>query len=510
MIWAFLLLVGVTIPEAEADLRAGRYTEALQKFEELYALDPANPRILEGLARSHEGLGRYADALIYYTQLYQSDPANPRYRQRTFQLAMLLARRHRGLGDWEQARSYLELAVEVNPRDGRAWLWYGQVLERLGRRRAALRAYRRAARLGMAEARKALARLAPPAETTRPETPVRPETVSRETGTAQQETLGTPRDTLAATIQPLKESLAALILRESFDSALTLADSILKLNPNDLEVVNLRLQLLDKVRGKKPPVPDSPPSPGPVSVPWTEALADRLTRWGAPLAAFLAPYPDWMVWGGGGLLLLILVMVWISIRASRRPSRARRLQPPPAAPPQRRRAASPSPPPSSAPAPQRPSPRQTPPQPKQPAPPSPPPASPPIREEPVDEVWATNLEEALSVAREMDEKEEPPPPSRKGNPRKMISALVLIAMGRKQGGFQKDLTHGVFFGPGGYIIHAQWGGELQGEEALRYIIENVDPEELKFVPGAIPPVKFTMKMSPKALREYLKRYQQEG
>lgn len=130
----------------------------------------------------------------------------------------------------------------------------------------------------------------------------------------------------------------------------------------------------------------------------------------------------------------------------------------------------------------------------------------------MDDVWATNLEEAMSLARKLDEEEEAeaPPSTSRGNPKKMISALVLIAMGRKQGGFQKDLTHGVFFGPGGYIIHAQWGNELQGEEALAYIIENVNPEELKFVPGAIPPVKFTMKMSPKALREFLKRYQQEG
>ncbi len=506
MIWAFLLLVGVTIPEAEADLRAGRYTEALQKFEELYALDPANPRILEGLARAHEGLGQYEDALIYYTQLYQSNPMNPRYRQRTFQIAMLLARRYRNMRDWEQARSYLELAVEVNARDGRAWLWYAQVLERLGRRKAALRAYRRAARLGVPEARKALERLAPP-EPPPAESPPPARTVPEETGSVREETLAAPGDTLLSKIQSLKESLAALILRESFDSALVLADSILKRNPNDLEVVNLRLQLIEKVRPKEKPAPSSmPTSPGPP--PWTDALLNRLARWGAPLAAFLAPYPDWMVWGGGGLLLLVLVMVWISIRASRKPSRTRRLRPRPAPPPQPPEPIPSSPPPPPSPAPQQPSPAS----PVTPPPEAPPssPSSPPIREEPVDEVWATNLEEALSVAREMDQEEESPGPRKRGNPRKMISALVLIAMGRKQGGFQKDLTHGVFFGPGGYIIHAQWGGELQGEAALQYIIENVDPEELKFVPGAIPPVKFTMKLSPKALREYLKRYQQGG
>jgi len=487
MIWAFLFLLGVTIPEAEADLQAGRYAEALKKFEELYALDPTNARILEGLARAHEGMGQYEDALLYYTQLYQADPGNVRYRQRTFQLAMLLARRHQQMGDWGQARSYLELAVEVNPRDGGAWLGYGQVLERLGQREAALQAYRQAARLGMPEAQKALERLAPP-ETTQHESHP-----AQETAAIRKETLAAQGDTLLPNLQPLRESLAALILRESFDSALALTDSILKLNPNDLQAANLRLQLLEKVRKK--PAPSSMPSPSSIP-PWTEVLLDRLARWGAPLAARLAPYPDWMVWGGGGLFVFILLLVWASIRASRKTHARKMVRPAPPPQPQVL-------PPAS---------RSTPSRSSATSPPSPESASssiPSIREEPVDEVWATNLEEALSVAREMDEEESAPPPSRKGNPRKMISAMILIAMGRKQGGFQKDLTHGVFFGPGGYIIHAQWGGELQGEEALQYIIQNVDPEELKFVPGAIPPVKFTMKMSPKALREFLKRYSQE-
>lgn len=530
MIWALLFLVGVTIPEAESDLQAGRYAEARQKFEELYALDPTNLRILEGLARSYEGLGQYEDALLYYTQIYQMEPQNPRYRQRTFQLAMLLARRYREMGDWGQARSYLELAVEVNPRDGRAWLWYAQALERLGQKQAALRAYRRAADLGVPEAREALGRLAP-SDTSPPEGQTQPETVQKESAAAPVETVQTAADSLTRLVTALKESLAGLILRKSYDSAMVLADSILKLSPNDLGVANLRLQLEDKLRPEKgKPAPLSEQGPGP-SVPWTERLLDRLAAWGAPLAAFMAPYPDWMVWGGGGLLLLIMLLFWVSIRASHRRRRVTRTVRPGSAPAPGTRTAtsvpSPSPAPSEQPASRSPAP-SSPEPPSQPAPSAPvqepsspetslPPPSPaipevPVREEPVDEVWATNLEEALSMARAMDEEEEEIPPVQKprGNPRKMISALVLIAMGRKQGGFQKDLTHGVFFGPGGYIIHAQWGNDLQGEEALRYIIENVNPEDLQFVPGAIPPVKFTMKMSPKALREFLKRYQQEG
>ncbi len=529
MIWAVLFLLGVTIPEAESALRAGQYQEALRKFEELYALDPSNPRILEGLARSYEGLGEYSEALIYYTNLYQMEPANPRYRRKVFQLAMLLARRYRDIGDWSQARSYLELAVEVNPRDPTAWFWMGHVLERLGMRGRAIRAYARAAKLGSPEARKALRRLRPPEKAESPprDSAPPPET----TAPAPSET----PDTLTLRVHALKESLATLILREEYEAALALVDTILTLAPNDLEVVNLRLQLREKLQAQR--TQTAPPSPSPVSP--GESWTDGLVRWGEMLAAMLEPYPPWMVYGGGGVLLLLLFLTLVSLRHARRrsrgptrvvyvapsatgtgpapqPSAPASPSPSPAPQPSGAEAPPPSSPPRSAP-PQRgektppPSrPRVSHPRPSVPPPPEPSsPRTPDETEGPVDEVWATSLEEAFEVARRMDAEEEPPPspPPRRGNPRKMISALVLIAMGRKQGGFQKDLTHGVFFGPGGYIIHAQWG-DVQGEEALIKIIEEVDPEELKFVPGAIPPVRFTMKMSPKKLREFLKRYQQ--
>lgn len=522
MTWMLVFLVGVTIPEAEAALQAGRYQEALQKFEELYALDPTNPRIVEGLARSYEGMGQYDEALLQYTSLYQMDPANSRYRRKTFQLAMLLARQYRNIRDWNQARTYLELAVEVNPRDPTAWFWFGYVQERLGQRRGAIRAYTRAAQLGSEDARKALHRLNPPQTAGPPEE----DTAPSPTGETLRPKPETTADSLSLLIQTLKESLATLILHEQYQKALILADSILRLNPNDLDVVNLRLQLRGKLQGeseaqKTRSTPVRPQEVSPSSFSWMEPIEAL----GSQIDSILAPYPPWMVYGGGGFLIFLLLLTWLSIRRSSRPSRApvhmsTSFQPsspsPPPSPPSSPSSgsvsapspptpSSPPPPPSSQPQTQAPPPKPTP-------TPTPPPQSrsrPTPRGE-VDEVWATNLEEAMEIAQReenTDFLEEKTTTPKKGNPKKMISALILIAMGRKQGGFQKDLTHGVFFGPGGYILHAQWG-DIQGEEALIKIIEEVDPDSLKFVPGAIPPVGITMKMSPKKLREFLKRYQE--
>ena len=104
----------VNLDEAEADLSAGRYEIARQKFVRLDAADPGNPRIRLGLAEALLGSGHVEQAL----ERFRDVAADPAYRGRALQgqgLALL------ALGETDAAGDLLEQSLEADSEQWRAW-----------------------------------------------------------------------------------------------------------------------------------------------------------------------------------------------------------------------------------------------------------------------------------------------------------------------------------------------------------------------------------------------------
>ncbi len=531
MTWLLVFaLIGVTIPDAEAKLRAGQYTEALKMFQELYALDANNVRILKGLAQSYEGLGDRENALTYYFFAWQAAPGDPQVVNRVYQLAVALGQEDLFRNDLESARTRFEMATTVAPGRPRAHFLLGTVYERMGQTARAIQEYRRARSLPLA--RKALRRLeerrrgsspragapTPPAEKVPPGPPPAPEPSLETARTALP-------DTVQTRIENYRKRVSSYVLKNQWDSALLYIDSILALDSTDLQAVQLRLEALRHLEA--PPRDTMTPAPqggGMASERESNPWLDRLERISEAWSAFLAPYPAWMVYGGGGILLFFLLLSWLSIRQARRRMeleqrrRARRRAreeipetiPPAEAPPRRTRKKVV---------------KQTPPPvPKEEAPEIAPPPEPesasPRTEEPeplmddaeLDDVWAVTLEEALKMEKAREEAETPqekpaPQPEEAPSPLKMLTALLFVAMSRKQGAFRAAEDRVIYFGPG-YIAHARWG-DLEGEEALKAAIREGNPTAFDFQPGAIPPVRITLKVTARHLQQWIREYKEK-
>ena len=119
---------------------AAFYRDDVRVTRRAASLYPHAPGVWEHLARACYRSGHFAEALTAARrELANGGP----FAARAYQVAGLAQLE---LGQVDEALQSLEASVRTEPRDPRAWLRLGEVLERLGRNDQALAAYRRAAR----------------------------------------------------------------------------------------------------------------------------------------------------------------------------------------------------------------------------------------------------------------------------------------------------------------------------------------------------------------------------
>lgn len=129
----------------------------------------------------------------------------------------------------------------------------------------------------------------------------------------------------------------------------------------------------------------------------------------------------------------------------------------------------------------------------------------------LEDVWAVTLEDALRMEKTQEQEKPSEQPKREEekepSPLKMLTALLFVAMSRKQGAFRASEDRVIYFGPG-YIAHARWG-DLEGEAALKEAIREGDPTAFDFQAGAIPPVRITMKVTARHLQQWIREYKEK-
>src|SRR5690349_5612898 len=130
----------VSIAAAEAELAAGRYTQAHDDFARLLAGDATNVRARLGLAETLLAAGNYADALA----VFKSVPDNAGYRDRVLQgEGMALMQ----LGQLDAGGELLLQSVRDNPNLWQSWNGLGQYYDAKQQWPSAQSAYDRAFQL---------------------------------------------------------------------------------------------------------------------------------------------------------------------------------------------------------------------------------------------------------------------------------------------------------------------------------------------------------------------------
>ncbi len=117
--------------------RAGRNDEARAAFEQVLAVAPNDPQLLNNFANLLRQTGERDKALALYDRALDAQPG---YRDAAFNRALLLAE----LGRLEAALAGLEALCATHPGDARAHSVRGSVLRELERHREAAGAYERA------------------------------------------------------------------------------------------------------------------------------------------------------------------------------------------------------------------------------------------------------------------------------------------------------------------------------------------------------------------------------
>jgi Flp pilus assembly protein TadD len=109
----------INIAEADADLAAGHYISARDKYARIAVGDPANMKAKLGLAESLLALGDYANALGAF-KLLDGDPNSRAAVLQGKGLALM------GLGQVDAAGEFLLEAVKADPASWRSWNALGQ------------------------------------------------------------------------------------------------------------------------------------------------------------------------------------------------------------------------------------------------------------------------------------------------------------------------------------------------------------------------------------------------
>ena len=119
----------------------GQMVEALDAYQQAYALDPQAPGVLADLGRLARALDLHDAAVELLTLALAADPASP---DLAHQLAAALGDAHR----YGEAVAVLQTALQINPGDAFLWDGLGAVLLQRGDTPAALESFEQALALG--------------------------------------------------------------------------------------------------------------------------------------------------------------------------------------------------------------------------------------------------------------------------------------------------------------------------------------------------------------------------
>lgn len=116
----------------------GRYSEALDAFEEAGKLEPKNLSPLVNKGNVHITLREGAKALECFAKVARQEPRNAEYQR-------LMGTSYRMLGDFEKAIAKLEAALKLDPRQPTVWRELAASLDECGRSDDALSTLQRGA-----------------------------------------------------------------------------------------------------------------------------------------------------------------------------------------------------------------------------------------------------------------------------------------------------------------------------------------------------------------------------
>jgi len=129
--------------------RLGRYPEELQCCEKALEINPRLAQAWSNKGAALHSLGRYQEALTCCDRALE---INPRYAEVWSNKGAALG----SLGRYQEALTCCDRALEINPRYDKAWYNKGAALYYLKRYSEARQAFEQAAKLGSAQASKAL------------------------------------------------------------------------------------------------------------------------------------------------------------------------------------------------------------------------------------------------------------------------------------------------------------------------------------------------------------------
>jgi tetratricopeptide (TPR) repeat protein len=142
------------IDEGRAQHAQGRLSQAFERYQSAYAIDPQHPDVLHLLGLAYLGMGQAAIGVAFVRRAVAAQPEAAAFR---VNLAKALAAQ----GQWDEAVAQLEAACTLQPEDAGALALLGQVLQQAGRGREAESRYEAALALKPEQAdwHAALARL---------------------------------------------------------------------------------------------------------------------------------------------------------------------------------------------------------------------------------------------------------------------------------------------------------------------------------------------------------------
>ena len=118
----------------------GRYEESLEYHDKALDIKPDFYYAFHAKAESYHHMGRLYDALEYIDIAIE---LNPRYAASYTEKGVILA----DMGRFDEANKYFDLGIIRQPAEGRLWIVYGQFYDRIGEHEKALKIYDEGARL---------------------------------------------------------------------------------------------------------------------------------------------------------------------------------------------------------------------------------------------------------------------------------------------------------------------------------------------------------------------------
>src|SRR5262249_22200974 len=119
------------VQEAQEDIKAERYLEAVRKLEQAARQAPDNPVLWGSLGLAYERLNEVDPAIVAFQRALALTPGNPKIY---LNLGLLYSRK----GDLSKALDFYRKSLELNPTDASGNESYGLLLIRIGKYQEAI------------------------------------------------------------------------------------------------------------------------------------------------------------------------------------------------------------------------------------------------------------------------------------------------------------------------------------------------------------------------------------